>query len=716
MFNSITTNEHVFERLFFPNPAKNVLTGFFDMVMKIAINNASILFLFLLLGSLASHGQVKSRYPSTRHKESGSLKKPDIMIKNQLETSMILAGLPQKILPYLTMNELRTGKADTAGVVFVISGLKSGIFKYNKANSTSPDDSSLVVCYGKRRYEREYSDMKPEYFGANSNDTLDDGPAIQRALNSATKKGLSVVFSAGTYISSVPLKPKVVVPAPAFGYKLKLEGAGSGLTIIKAEHNQEMVQIVQGQKSFIGRESDLLIKNIAFDGNGIARHCIRANYIAGLKILDCRMTGATWSNIKIGDTNSENYGIDIIRCYSGGLTAGEAHNEIGIELINSRYVYIDRLTTDGSKYGIYLKGSDKSFVTNCHLEGNKVASIYIEGTGGGEHKISNNMFMPYVQYEASAKFDGKLEGVHLEGKSGGGAANIIYGNVFIVPNPMYLPVKSMVSKSNKLLKANPIFVVKGTESNATGNLIGFDQSTGKALIQVLTGNFRQGEIIKQSGTGGSATLGEIIKPLSIAVSTKGAANSCILSNNQIRLNPSIGFMIESENNIVSNNHIVALTGIYKNADKTILVGNVFDSPQNIAINNIRGELEYSTNNCIGKVLGPSSGSALSRLGQPTVESGNNLTSTDGDYTHILSRSGKGIFELSNNGADNVHLVGLGGATLWLGNDGSSRTAANIGINSNGQIIVPNLPKSSKGLPSGALWLDEAHDNVVKCIP
>ncbi|SEI52043.1 parallel beta-helix repeat (two copies) [Dyadobacter koreensis] len=505
--------------------------------------------------------------------------------------------------PILNMNELRMGNADTAEVVYINDGTKSGIFRYNDKNTRSKDDSSMVIVVGKRRYEREYLSIKPEFFGANANDDKDDGPSIQKALNIATERGLKVVFSEGTYITSITLVPKIVVPGPVFAYRLTLEGAGSGLTKIKAIHEQDILRMIKGQKSFTGRESNVLIKDLELDGNAKAAHCINANHIANFKIIDCKLTGATQSNLKIGEGISENFGIDIIRCYSGGKSVNEGHNNAGVELINCRYTYIDRLTTDGSKFGIYMDGSDKGFITNCHLEGSKVAAIRITGTGGGEHKISNNMLMPYVQYEPSAKFDGELFGLKIDGSKGGGSANIIYGNIFIVPDSASLPIKTSLAKASKTLRANPNLIISGNLSSAKGYLIGYDILTNKALIQTTSGQFREGEGITQSTTGGVATIGKIFQSSSKGIMISGSSDSNIISNNQIRLNPTIGIDLSSNNNIVSNNIIEASTGVSKNGDFAILVGNIINSKNSIALKNMGGKIELNANQFNGKVIG-----------------------------------------------------------------------------------------------------------------
>lgn len=588
----------------------------------------------------------------------------NIIPKTKDEGLAVFTKTNTSLIPVLSAHQLRNGKADTAQIVFINEGLRSGLFRYNNLNSTSPDDSSLVIRFQNRRYERIFTNITPEYFGADPNDMADDGPALQKALNSATVKGIKIVLSAGTYLSSIQLNPKVVIPAPVYGYKLTIEGAGSGLTSIKALHNLDIINMTQGNQAFAGRQSDIIIKDIHLDGNSLAAHCINLEHIANFKLLDCKISGAIQSNLKIGSEKSENYGIDIIRCYSSGGTVNESHNNAGIELINARYVYIDRFTTDGSKYGIYMIG-DKSFITNCHLEGSKVACIYIKGTGGGEHKISNNMFNPYVGYETSAKFEGKIEGLHIEGTSGGSACNIIYGNVFLVPSPSSLPLKFKVSKANMSLRANPGLTITGMSSGAKGKLLGFDPISKRALIDITSGNFKAGEVIKQGSTDGICTLDSFSSSISHAISIIGTSWNNIISNNQIRMNPTVGIYMTGSNNIVSNNSIEAITSIYKDAPFVILTGNILISQNNVALNNVSGEVEASGNKYFGKIIG--------------MTTSENIGFSDDNK--------------KNQSPD-----------------------LKIGVNSKGQIVAPDMPTSAKGLTSGALWADPEANNVIKLVP
>lgn len=565
-------------------------------------------------------------------------------------------GLPDKIkeiavgyectdlnkLLFLTMKQLREGKADTSTVIYVNQGLQSAIFRYNPSKIRAVDYSSMTLKFENRTYERIYTVVMPEYFGVTLNDTLNHGPAIHKALNRATKRGLKIAFSEGTYYSSIQLTPKIVLSAPVFAYKLTLEGAG--IATIKAKHNKDLLNITQGQISFTRRGCDIIVRDLHLDANYKAAHRICANHITNFKLIDCKLTGATQSNLKIDSADSKNYSVYIIRCYRNRKTVGESHNTAGIELCNARYVYIDRFVTDGSKYGIFMQQSDKSFITNRHIDGSKTSSIHISGTGGGELKISNNMRFVYVQYGLSANFNGRLEALHIEDTSGGGANNVIYGNVFFVRNSEHLPLKFSVQQPNKLLTANPIHSVIGSISHAEGVLTGYDSDKSVVLAQPSKGTFRSEEAIKRSITGGSCKLELVTEPKSSPISITGSSIDNIISNNQIKLNPTVGIYVAADNNIISNNNIHASISILKDGPFSVITENFLNSSGSIALNNISGSFNEGGNKYVGAV--------------------------------------KGL---------NTHLDEISQNDLFMKR----------------QIIIRNLPKSNKDLPTGAFWVDSS---------
>lgn len=542
-------------------------------------------------------------------------------------------------------------------------------------------------------------------FGAVGNGVADDTAAIQAALDSAPPEGLKLYFPAGTYKTTAPLIPKVVVPAPTFSYNLTVMGDGPNVSVIKAFHSGNVFTITQGQASFTGRDSNLFFNMLSINGNYQASHCIYADYIAGMKLVDCIFSNANTAQVRIGvDPASECYGIDVRNCYMNNNAANSGQAIAGIHFFKARYVLIDRLTTDGAGYGIYMDGSDKFFIQNCHLEGAKIASLWIQGTGGGEHKIANNMFFPYVGFDASAKFDGTLYGLYMTGSAGGNAFNNVVGNVFIV-GQAGLPIKTTISAATGGLIASPTLLITGGTSGATGYLDGYVPGTGKALIRTVSGTFQASEIITQATTGGTGTLGAIVNPDSNGIVTAGSSAYHNIVGNQFRIQPKTGIVLTSTGCNVSENQITSANGgnaIYKDAPVANIIGNVLDAPGGgNAIWNVSGSVNSVANYIIsGALPGMNAANDLADL----AVRDNLLQRTAADFIQTLTRGSTDLFKLSNSGAGNVHLVGCNGATIWLGSSNTgSRTAATIGVNSSGQLLTVGIPTSSAGLPSGAVW-------------
>jgi hypothetical protein len=542
-------------------------------------------------------------------------------------------------------------------------------------------------------------------FGAVGNGVADDTAAIQAALNSAPPEGLKLYFPAGTYKTTAPLIPKVVVGTPTFAYNLTVMGDGPNVSIIKAFHGGNVFTITQGQASFTGRESSLFFNMLTISGNYQASHCIYADYIAGMKLVDCVFSNANTAQVRIGvDPTSESYGIDVRNCYMNNNAANSGMATAGLYLFQARYVYIDRLTVDGAAYGVFMDGCDKGFIQNCHLEGPKIASLWIQGSGGGEHKIANNMFFPYVGFDASAKFDGVLYGLYMTGSAGGNAFNNVIGNVFIV-GQAGLPIKTTITGATGGLIASPSLLVTGGTSGATGYLDGYVSGTGKALIRVVSGTFQAAEVITQATTGGTGTLGVIVNPDSVGLFTAGSSAYHNIVGNQIRIQPKAGIVLQATGCNVSENVIASANGgtaIYKDTPVANLIGNVLEAPGGgNAIWNVSGSVNSVANYIIsGALPGLNAANDLADL----AVRDNLLQRTAGDFIQTLTRGSTDLFKLSNSGTANVYLNGCNGATIWLGSSNTgSRTSSTIGVNSSGQLLTVGIPTSSAGLPSGAVY-------------
>ena len=105
-----------------------------------------------------------------------------------------VANMAVKRAPYLTIAELRAGKADTSRVVQLIDKGKAGTFVYNPS-SVAVDDSATVIKVGTRTYERDIQQaVNILWLGAVADGTTDNTAAFRKAV-----KFKNVYIPAGNY-------------------------------------------------------------------------------------------------------------------------------------------------------------------------------------------------------------------------------------------------------------------------------------------------------------------------------------------------------------------------------------------------------------------------------------------------------------------------------------------------------------------------------------
>lgn len=454
-------------------------------------------------------------------------------------SNKIMPPVAQGYVAYMSLSQFRASRSDTASVIYLNEGVKSGMFQYDPTDKVTPDDSSLVLVKNGKRFKREdIGYIRPEWFGANPNDELDDGPAIQKALNKANIQGLHIMFSPGIYFTSIGLKLKCADPKGVYPYKLTISGAGETRSSIKGMKGIEGQDLLYIDQSFPGpndaqRNNYITIKDITLNANG-AKSCFWASYVNGIKFQNILFFRGEEYCVKIGTYGKkECWSIYFNTCYFNGTMMNGKSNTGLLLLHQTRMVVVDQMESDGGKYSIDLYGSDKATIVNCKLEGAKTAAIYIHGSYGGEHKIANNLLNPYVGGDLRL-FDGTISGIDIKG----GVRNSISNNQILSP----------------LLKGDDnhsygIRVAQSGENVITGNTILLNPEYGIALYaenSVVTSNWIAATKYGIYTTGRSLISGNLISaPKEVAIqqankNVVATSDNLILGGGLVNITPAGG--------------------------------------------------------------------------------------------------------------------------------------------------------------------------------
>ncbi|MCF2494184.1 glycoside hydrolase family 55 protein [Dyadobacter chenhuakuii] len=155
-------------------------------------------------------------------------------------------------IPFMTMNELRSSSPKIASVVYIDEGLRSGNFRYDPA-STAPDDSSMVIVSGNKRFVRQYDGfVNIRWYGAVGDGKTDDTEPIIKAAK-ANKEG--ILIPNGTFLINSPIP-----------FSCPINGNSNQGAIIKASKEFKGQFMID---NYAGGERKFL-KNVKLDANDVA--------------------------------------------------------------------------------------------------------------------------------------------------------------------------------------------------------------------------------------------------------------------------------------------------------------------------------------------------------------------------------------------------------------------------------------------------------------
>jgi hypothetical protein len=241
----------------------------------------------------------------------------------------ILAQQTLGTIPYLTIEELRSGLANDASTVFITNEGREGLFKHHP-ESTAPDDGGVTLIAQSMRYVRVYEGaVNVTWFGVIGDGITDNSSAIQTILNNTN---FSLIY----------------FPKPQVSYRLRTVQMRSNKNIIFEEGT-----VVEGMGTLDESQKMVLmyqVENITIKGNNVIFKDRRANYTSGQHKHIFSLEGVT--NVVIDGIAANNSGGDgfyigtgVQKRYSENVKllniSADNNRRQGVSIISGRNILIN---------------------------------------------------------------------------------------------------------------------------------------------------------------------------------------------------------------------------------------------------------------------------------------------------------------------------------------------------------------------------------------
>lgn len=299
-------------------------------------------------------------------------------------------------VPYLSMEDLRAGVADSAQVVMVMRGNRAWPYKYDAA-STAADDSATVIRHGNLRYLIQTDEIVPEIFGAIGDGSADDSLAFAKAIKYINSKGGGTLTIPGKVYNRGFIKitqkdvhvtgkgtlknATIYVTGPSAGsiFNFKIDGISIVRTSIASSENSDANNGIELQNVGMGRISNVYFKNNNCDiyvrPTGTFQQTKRIDVIScrseygnyGIKIAetpDALITDTTKSKRSVGDFSIDGFKIqwkNYDHIYGFGVDGLSIHD---VFCFSSPFDNANRTT---KRCNINLIGATKVTMSDLHL-------------------------------------------------------------------------------------------------------------------------------------------------------------------------------------------------------------------------------------------------------------------------------------------------------------------------------------------------------------
>jgi hypothetical protein len=307
------------------------------------------------------------------------------------------AGGGQSVPAYL-LSEIQSLTTTSDQILLVEPG-REGLFRY-VAGDTSPNDSAMVLIPSSGKHYVRYADfVKPEWFGANGADNVDDYKALQAAL----AKGLRLELTKdATYLIRTSLTKT--------GGSLIINGNGATI-----KSTNTYTGAVAKSMFILYKQANILVRDLSMDGNRSGQnltttvngiHAFTIDSAAHINFENVTVSQFPSNGFFI--KNSQDVLIDKCRFLYGLGTGVFGVNCTFITTRNSRFIGLGNAGTDSltnGGIGFLYQLCDRVTVEGCSIEQSGDTGSKTEGCD-------------YVIYKGNYVRDFGKDGLKVHGYAG----------------------------------------------------------------------------------------------------------------------------------------------------------------------------------------------------------------------------------------------------------------------------------------------------------
>jgi hypothetical protein len=450
----------------------------------------TLICLLFVINCLNSYGQMTDTLSPEKKVRRGidliKSKKTDLSHQNAVGNVLDdLTTMAAARIPFLSMNQFRQGKADTATVVQINQGGQSGTFIYDSNDVTSPDDTAMVLIRSSKRYKRTFEGfVRPEWFGVTVKTSfLDETVYMMKAIKFLKNHGGGILrLSAKIYTCNLVWHGND---------NISIQGLTPSKSVIfSAQPNQFAIKIESGYP-----ENGCFFRDVSISGINNDRHGLYINCGSSYQFDNCffessgigLLSNGTIDNSFIRCTFRNNNVGCVIGTYNSGQTTIKnifEKPELKTKIVNVTPAFTDTQPSEQTFI------SCQFYANHCHLvvdypEGKFKKNANIKFFGGAMQAARVGIYI--AQPITFGEYPLIINGVWIENSQMDRTPVLFNGNTMPVcdfylnggmisldntgVNEMYIVDNTMVNLKNCSIFSNKIHV-SGTGSISGENIAG----------------------------------------------------------------------------------------------------------------------------------------------------------------------------------------------------------------------------------------------------